>query len=68
MQTHVNGDKYDCRLSKDERYEYTISYNHQSKIWTVDCWIMTGEHAGLNHWNKMYRDEAKALSEFNRFD
>ena len=63
MQINIDGTKYDERGSKDSRFMFTIQYDPATKLWTVDCW--RGED---NHWSKTFRDEAKAIAEFNRFD
>lgn len=65
MQRNVNGEEYDERKSKDERYEYTITGNHRG--YDVDCWVVA---TGDNHWNKWFPKNKRdaAIAEFNRFE
>lgn len=62
MQIDTDGNKYDCRTSKDDAsIEFTIMFNAGSGVWDVDCW--RGEE---NRWHICTKDETKALFEFNR--
>ncbi len=69
MQIDTNGNKYDCRTSKDGQWEYSISFDATTKVWDVDCWDMRpGPTNGCNQWHRWFRDETKALAEYNRFE
>lgn len=54
---------YDERVSKDDRFSYTIYKTVSDPLWHVDCW-----QSEENKWHKQFPDKEKALAEFNRFD
>lgn len=69
MSVNTEGTRYEERLSKDGRYQYTICY--VDGWWDVDCWKDLAGGIGQfndNHWNRRFRNEAEAQAEFLRFD
>lgn len=69
MAVETETTNYEERLSKDGRFQYTICY--VDGLWAVDCWKDLPGAKGQfndNHWGRMYKDEAAARTEYNRFD
>lgn len=56
------------RLSKDELTKYTLD-TYRDGSYEVCC-LKANDKGLFNtiHWHRSYRDKARAIAEFNRFD